>query len=76
MLHIEHSSVRLHDYQTKIAVGKGWGILSVGCIELAFDLETAGGKNLSIYSLSDPYLKLSGPFLSFQDGISFWDRFS
>ena len=29
----------------KIAVGEGWGILSVGRVQLAFDLETAGGKN-------------------------------
>ena len=45
MLHIEHSSVRLHNYLKKITVGEGWGILSVGRIQLAFYLEIAGGKN-------------------------------
>jgi hypothetical protein len=29
----------------KIAVGEGWGILSVGRVQLVFYLEIAGGKN-------------------------------
>ena len=33
----------------KIEVGEeGWGILSVGRIQLAFDLETAGGRKKNI----------------------------
>ena len=31
------------------AVGEGWGILSVGRIQLAFDLETAGGKKSPVF---------------------------
>ena len=37
----------LLNYLKKIAVGEGWGILSVGCIQSAFYLEIAGGKKNS-----------------------------
>ena len=33
----------------KIAVGEGWGILSVGRIKLAFYLEIAGGKKSTVF---------------------------
>ena len=52
VLHIEHSSGRLHDYSTiwkKIALGEGFGILSVGRIQLAFYLEKAGGKKSPVF---------------------------
>ena len=39
----------LLNYLKKIAVGEGWGILSVGRIQLAFYLEIAGGNYIVIY---------------------------
>ena len=43
-------------------MGEGWGILSVVCIQLAFDLETAGGKiDRYICTYSPVYLSLVGP---------------
>ena len=33
----------------KIAVEEGWGILSVGRIQLVFDLETAGEKKSPVF---------------------------
>ena len=46
VLHIEHSSVRvtwLLNWKSR------WGILSVGCVELEFNLERVGGKKSPVF---------------------------
>ena len=52
VLHIVHSSARLHDYYNclkKIAVGEGRGVLSGCLIQLTVDLEIAGGKKSPVF---------------------------